>query len=169
MASIFKRRNKKSGKWLIAYTDENGARRVVTGAASKTVTEQIAAKLENEARLRRRGVIDARLDRYSEAERKPLVIRNDAGEAIGGHLADFHKALLAKGTTAKHAGMVLSRAASEVCKEVHGGWGLGTGEWGARSNALTVCPIPNHQFPITYPKSSLALATMASAVMPNFS
>ena len=63
MASIYKRRNRRSGKWLIAYTDENGVRRVVTGAASKTVTEQIAAKLENEVEMRRRGVIDARLDR----------------------------------------------------------------------------------------------------------
>ena len=110
MASVFKRKNKKSGKWLIAYTDENGARRVLTGAASKTVTEQIAAKLENEARLRRRGVIDARLDTYSKAEKDPLVVRDDAQNVIGGHLADFHKALLAKGTTDKHAGMVLSRA-----------------------------------------------------------
>lgn len=32
------------------------------------------------------------------AESKPLVIRDDAGEVIGGHLADFHKALLAEGT-----------------------------------------------------------------------
>ena len=116
MASVFKRRGGK--KWLISYTTENGARRTVTGAASKTVTEQIAAKLESEAELRRRGVIDARLDRYSAAERKPLMVKSDEGEIVGGHLADFHATIKAKGATAKHAFEVRDKAVRiiELCK-----------------------------------------------------
>ncbi len=108
MASVFKRRGGK--KWCIAYTDENGARRTITGAASKTVTEQIAAKLESEAELRRRGIIDTRLDRDSTAEKKPLVVRNDEGEIVGGHLSEFHAAIEAKGATAKHAFEVRGKA-----------------------------------------------------------
>ena len=81
MASIFKRKGKRSGKWLIAYTDENGARRVVTGAASKTVTEQIAGKLEGEARLRKRG---------SESDDViALRVRNAAGEMAQRHAFDY--------------------------------------------------------------------------------
>ena len=59
-------------------------------------------------------MIDVRLDRYSAAERKPLTVKNDEGEIVDGHLADFHKAILAKGATTKHAGMVESRAAKII-------------------------------------------------------
>ena len=116
MASVYKRTGGK--KWLISYVDENGARRTVTGAASKTVTEQIAAKLESEAELRRRGIIDTRLDHYSTAEKRPLVVRNDENEIVGGHLADFHAAIKGKGATAKHAFEVRGKAARivELCK-----------------------------------------------------
>jgi len=118
MASIFKRKKRKNGKWQISYTDENGARRTVSGAKSKAVTEQIAAKIEGDVELRRRGIIDSRAERYSAAERKPLVVKttdDDGKERItGGHLAEFYESLRAKGTGAKHAGTCRGRAARVI-------------------------------------------------------
>lgn len=108
MASIFKRKGKKSSKhkWLIAYTDADGARRVVTGVTSKTITDEIATSLENEVALQRHGCIDKRLGQYSEAEAVPLIVKDADGEIVGGHVGDFHAAMLARNVTPKHAGMV---------------------------------------------------------------
>jgi len=58
MATIYKPKGRKHGKWMIGYTDEKGARRTVAGAVSKTVTQQIAAKLEGDVELCKRGVFD---------------------------------------------------------------------------------------------------------------
>ena len=109
MASVFKREGRK--KWLIGYTDGFGRRRTVTGAASKTVTEQIAGKLEGDAELQRRGIIDPRQTKYAEAERQLLVIKDADGKITGGHLHDLRETLIAKGNTVKHADLVVRRAA----------------------------------------------------------
>lgn len=61
MASIFKKgrdKGKKRAPDYIAYFDHNGKRRTVKGSTDKGQTEQIAAKLENDALLLRRGIID---------------------------------------------------------------------------------------------------------------
>jgi integrase len=101
MASIYKRdRNRKGAPWYIAYTDEHGVRKVERGCCDRVATEQLARKIESEVELRRRGIIDPKFDRYADAERNPLA----------DHLADFHKALMAKGNTAKHADLHVSRA-----------------------------------------------------------
>jgi integrase len=101
VASIFKKdKHRKNSPWYIDYFDEHGQRQRVKGCPDRTVTEQIARKLESDVELRRRGIIDPRADRRAAAERKPLV----------DHLADFHGALLAKGNTAKHADLHVSRA-----------------------------------------------------------
>jgi hypothetical protein len=103
MASVFKkaRDRKRSGSsWYIAYSDERGVRRSVKGCPDRAATEAMARKLESEAELRRRGVIDPRTDAYATHEARPLA----------DHLADFRASLVAKGGTAKHALVTANRA-----------------------------------------------------------
>src|SRR5512135_3191907 len=104
MASIFKRtrdRQRKGASWDIAYADENGIRRTVKGCPDKAATEAMARKLESEAELRRRGVIDPRADSYAGHEARPLA----------DHLADFRAYLIGKGATDKHARLTHNRVA----------------------------------------------------------
>lgn len=96
MASIYKKARDKErpgSSWYIAYTDEYGQRKNLKGYTDKQATEASARKLETEADLRRRGVVDPRADAFTRHEARP------AAE----HLADWHAYLLGKGSTAKHA------------------------------------------------------------------
>ena len=115
MASIYK---SKSGKWKIAYYPRPHFRKIVTGCTDYKATEALARKLEADAMLRREGVIDARNDQYAKGEAKPLVVKDAEGKIVGGHLADHHAALLAKGVTVEHAELVRSRVAKVLllCK-----------------------------------------------------
>jgi site-specific recombinase XerC len=107
MASVFKKardRQRKGASWFIAYTDENGVRRTVKGCPDKAVTEVMACKLESEAALRRRGVIDPKADLYRALEAKPLA----------GHLEDWRAFLLGKGNSQRHADTGYARVAKLV-------------------------------------------------------
>lgn len=111
MSSVFKRardRKRPGSSWYIAYADENGVRRTTKGCSDKTATQALARKLESEAELRRRGVIDPRTDAYATHEAGPLA----------DHLANFRKALEAKGGTRKHA-MVTAHRAERVLNLAH--------------------------------------------------
>jgi len=66
MASIFKRRKGKNEPYSIQYTDHLGKRKTVKGFTDKGLTEQLAGKLETEARLRTTGLIDAEQERLAE-------------------------------------------------------------------------------------------------------
>ena len=102
MASIFKRkrdRQRKGASWYFAYSDADGVRRTVKGCPDKAATESMARKLESEAELRRRGVIDPRSDAYAAHAARPLE----------DHLADWHASLIAKGYTAKHTAQSTDR------------------------------------------------------------
>src|SRR5262249_34310054 len=101
-ASGFKKardRTNKLASWFIAYRDEHGKRRMAKGCPDKAATEQLARKLESEAALRRRGVIDPKADAYAAHEARPLA----------DHLADWRASLIAKGYTAKHADQSVDR------------------------------------------------------------
>ncbi len=103
MASVFKRardRKRPGASWYIAYADERGIRRTIKGCPDKAATEGMARKLESEAELRRRGVIDPRADAYRDHEARPLA----------DHLAAFQAMLEAKNGTAKHASVTRNRA-----------------------------------------------------------
>src|SRR4051794_37094975 len=91
MASISKPR-KRGGKYTIQYFNEHGRRATVKGATDKTVTKQIADKLEADGALRRRGIIDTSAERFAHAEQRPLLE----------HLGDWKAALHAKGGTTEH-------------------------------------------------------------------
>jgi hypothetical protein len=61
MASVYKRgrdEKERHSPWWISYEDENGKRRTVKGYTEKRATETLAAKLEDEARMRRDGLVD---------------------------------------------------------------------------------------------------------------
>src|SRR4051794_23235636 len=96
MASIYKRKRdlkRKNSSWYIAYTDHTGKRQTVKGCPDKAATEAMARKLESEAELRRRGVIDARDDAYAAHESRHLAE----------HLDHWRDCLLAKGCSERHA------------------------------------------------------------------
>lgn len=107
MSSVYKKardRKRPGASWYITYADENGTRRTVKGCPDKAATEAIARKLETEADLRRRGVIDPKADVYREHERRPLAE----------HVADWSAFLLGKGGTAAHADVSRRRVARLV-------------------------------------------------------
>ena len=91
MASIFKRKGKDG--WWVAYYERPHLRKVVYAGKDKSAAKALARKLESEALLRQKGVIDDRAERWSEAEARPLAE----------HLAEWVAVLKARGNTAKHA------------------------------------------------------------------
>ena len=71
MASIYKRtqdKGKRRASWYIGYKDHTGKRRTVKGFSDKGETERLAARLEEEARMVREGLIEPVL----EARKEPL-------------------------------------------------------------------------------------------------
>jgi len=92
MASIHKRKGKAG--WWVSYSPTPYTRRTVYAGPDKATAKALARKLESEALLRQKGVIDDRAERWSEAEARPLAE----------HLAEWVTVLKARGNTAKHAG-----------------------------------------------------------------
>ena len=107
MASIFKRgpdKKKKNAPYFISYQDHDGKRRTVRGMTDKGLTEQLAAKLENEALLRRRGVIDPNDERLAGEKRRPI-------EEL---LTAYEAALSRRANTRKHVGLTMSRVRTVI-------------------------------------------------------
>lgn len=78
MASIFKRTNRKNEPYLIQYNDHEGKRRTEKGYTDKGLTEQLAAKLENEARMRSSGMIDTEQEQLAEKKQSLIDSHVDA-------------------------------------------------------------------------------------------
>ena len=97
MASIFKRSKRKNEPYTIQYLDHQGKRRTKKGFTDKGLTEELAAKLEGEARLRVTGLVDAEQDRLAQHKQAPLK----------DHLASFKKSL--KHNTPKHVADTMNR------------------------------------------------------------
>ena len=105
MASIFKRtrdKGKRGKSYYINITDEDGKRKMVKGFTDRGETEQLAAKLEHEVLLCKRGLIDPKDKRQAEQKNLPIEI----------HLKAFEKAL--GGNTTKHVTMTVSRVRKVV-------------------------------------------------------
>lgn len=102
MASIFKlgksKRNKKA-PWQIEYVDHTGKKRRKKGFTDKSLTMQLAAKLENEVRLRVEGLVDLDQERIAARRRTPLPV----------HLDDFEKSIGRKDSTGDHVKNTMSR------------------------------------------------------------
>lgn len=100
MASVFKRgrdKTKRRSVWYISYDDHQGKRRTRKGFTDKGLSEQLGAKLEHEAMLRKRGLIDAEGERRIELQKAP----------IEGHLKAFEESLT--DNTPKHIRLTMTR------------------------------------------------------------
>ncbi len=100
MASIFKLsrdKGKKNRPYYIQYFDHEGKRVTAKGFTDKGLTEQLAAKLENEVMLRKRGMIDPAQERLLAIKQAP----------IDGHLDAFDRSLA--NNTAKHRKLTMTR------------------------------------------------------------
>lgn len=100
MASIYKKKRdlgKRRSHWYFDYTDENGVRRTMKGFTERSETQRLAAKVEHEAELRRRGLVDPAQARVSERRRRSLTEHLDA-----------FRAKLGK-STVKHVTLTMSR------------------------------------------------------------
>ncbi len=89
------RQTRKSKKWYVEFVDAAGIRRRVPGYADKQATQQLASELERRAAREQSGLVD----RFAEHRKRPL----------SEHVDDFRNALVAKGTTEKHANLVTGR------------------------------------------------------------
>lgn len=100
MASIYKRgrdKGKRHAVWYFSYNDHEGKQRTKKGYTDKGLTEQLAAKVEQEVMLRRRGLIDP------EDERRLKV----KASSIEQHLQDFEESL--GSNSGKHVKLTMSR------------------------------------------------------------
>jgi integrase len=92
---------------VIGYTDIDGVRRTVKGFTDKTETERLAAKLEHEVMMRKRGLIAPALEQAAK-QRAGL---------LETHMNDFEKSLLRNGdNTAKHVQLTMTRVRAIVEK-----------------------------------------------------
>jgi len=96
MACIFQR--KRGGPYYVAYFSSPGVRRYVKGSHDKAATKALGRKLETDAMLRRKGVVDTRAERYAVEAARP----------VSEHMTDFESTLTARGTTAKHVTSTVS-------------------------------------------------------------
>src|ERR1700722_8236784 len=73
MATIYKRnKRQKNELYSIQYVDHAGRRRTTQGFTDKGLSEQLAAKLEADARMRRTGLIDPEQERLAESKQSAL-------------------------------------------------------------------------------------------------
>jgi integrase len=92
---------RKRGKtWYFKFVDGDGRPVERRGCSDRRATGDLARSAEAEAARIREGVLDPREIGYRQHEARPLKI----------HLESWHAALLAKGTTMKHADLYRSRA-----------------------------------------------------------
>ncbi len=100
MASIYKKKrdkDKKNAAWYVNYTDHSGKRRTVKGFTDRRSTEQMAAKLEHDVMLRKRGLIDPAKERERDVQESKLET----------HIKAFEKSL--SENTPKHIKLTMGR------------------------------------------------------------
>lgn len=83
MASVYKRGSGRDVPYTIQYTDHRGKRCTTLGFTDKQLTEQLATKLEREAKLRAAGLIDTEQERIAETKQSP----------IQEHIVAFHESI----------------------------------------------------------------------------
>jgi integrase len=96
MASLRKR----GDRHYVRYTDADGVRHETEGFTDKRVAEHRARELETEVEKIRAGLIDP----------NELTLRDHGVKPVADHLDDYHRHLIAKGGTHKHADLAKHRA-----------------------------------------------------------
>lgn len=94
MASVFKRtsdRGNKLAPWRIKFKGADGKWHTATGCTDKVKTQQLARRLEDEAKLEREGLRDP----------KELRRREQASRPLSEHLEEYHAAIKAKNGSSK--------------------------------------------------------------------
>jgi len=102
MASVFKlgrNKGKKGSPWHFEFKDENGKKRMRKGFTDKGATKQLAIKLETEAELRRKGLIDVEQEQIANRKKSLVAPLLDA----------FKNSLTGRGNTEKHVGLTMGR------------------------------------------------------------
>ncbi len=97
MACIYKRGKDQQNKrkcWIIGYSDYNGKRRTVKGFTDRGATEQLAAKLEHEAMLRRRKLIDPVKEQIAGRKSQPIEVHLSAFEESLAKRTDEYRKLV---------------------------------------------------------------------------
>lgn len=103
MASIFKKNGK--GPWVITYFDAQGRRRECSSRTTDyRIAQRIAAQLSGEVSLRRKGVIDARTDRFAAENARPL--RQHVDDYLA-HLAHARRSPLTLRDAKSHLNWIL--------------------------------------------------------------
>lgn len=107
MASVYKKARDKGQKgkcWYFDYTDHEGQRRTEKGFTDKALTVQLAAKREEEVRMRQTGMVDPAQEKMAVHRRAPLA----------GHLDDFERHLRSGTNTSKHVQKTMTRIRSLI-------------------------------------------------------
>jgi len=102
MASIYKRgsdKKRKGSAYYISYTDHTGKRCTTKGYSDKGLTQQLAARLEHEAKLRRDGLVDAEMEHCRDVRQAPIKT----------HLATFERALQSRANTTRYVSLIVHR------------------------------------------------------------
>ena len=102
MATIYRKgrdKGKRNAPYYIEYFDHTGKRRSVKGPSDRRQAEMLAAKLENDVLLRRRGIIDPKQEELAERRSSP----------IEEQLLEFEKSLRRRKRTGKHLRLTMSR------------------------------------------------------------
>lgn len=164
MASIYKRsrdKKKKNSPWQIEYVDADGVRRVVKGFTDKGLTEQLAAKLENEVMLRKRGMIDPLAEQLAIRRQSLVADALDAFRRSMDNTTPKHQKLtmtrvkrLVEACGFKTLGDLDAEKVEEALKEIRRAEDLGArtynhylqaidefGKWLVSSKRLTVNPV----------------------------
>ena len=90
MASVFKRKGAK--RYTIKYVDHTGKRREKSGYSDKQKTQRLAAKLDDESKLCRDGLMDPIAQNTSDQSKR----------SIEKHLSEFQAKMAAGGKSEKH-------------------------------------------------------------------
>ncbi len=96
--TLFRREGR--GPWIARWFDCTGKRKEASARTTdRAAAERILAKYVGDAALRKAGVVDARTDRYTAADRRPLAE----------HVADWKASLSAQSVTQKQVALLLTR------------------------------------------------------------
>ena len=107
MAAVFpypRDKGKRIRRYCIEFTNEFGKRQRQVGFTDKRLTEELAAKLENEARQKSLGLVDPIQEALRDHRLAPIEL----------HLKDYETHLSGGSRTVKHKKLTMSRVRKVV-------------------------------------------------------